>query len=154
MSICFSMNLSFYLDYLAINFSLHTNTHTHTHIYICIYVCVCVCVCGEITYFNMFSLAEGRKCFKLVCLPSRLGLLNTSTSLQSVTNCSLMSVLIYDTKQSDGEVPVILELWKMRSVPSLPSLRGPLWPGSTWYSRNYGSNRTKLFTYDKLNCLK
>ena len=35
----------------------------------------------------------------------------------------------YDTKQSDGESPVMLELWGMRSTPSLPSLPGPLWPG-------------------------
>ena len=34
----------------------------------------------------------------------------------------------YDTKQSDGEVPVMLELWRMRSTASLPSLPGPLWP--------------------------
>ena len=33
----------------------------------------------------------------------------------------------YDTKQSDGEVPVMLELWGMRSTFSL--LPGPLWPG-------------------------
>ena len=35
----------------------------------------------------------------------------------------------FDTKQSDGEVPAVLELWGMRSTPSLPSLPGPLWPG-------------------------
>ena len=35
----------------------------------------------------------------------------------------------YDTKQSDGEVPAVLELWGMRSTPSLPLLPGPLWPG-------------------------
>ena len=35
----------------------------------------------------------------------------------------------YDTKQSDGEVPAMLELWGMRSTSSLPSLPGPLWPG-------------------------
>ena len=40
-----------------------------------------------------------------------------------------MSVLIYDIKQPDGEVPVMLELWGMRSTPSLPLLPGPLWPG-------------------------
>ena len=34
-----------------------------------------------------------------------------------------------DTKQSDGEVPAMLELWEMRSTPLLPSLQGPLWPG-------------------------
>ena len=34
----------------------------------------------------------------------------------------------YDTKQSDNEVPVILEPWGMWITPSLPSLPGPLWP--------------------------
>ena len=32
----------------------------------------------------------------------------------------------YDTKQSDGEVPVMLGLWGIRSTPSLPLLPGPL----------------------------
>ena len=35
----------------------------------------------------------------------------------------------YATKQSDGEVPAMLELWGMRSTPSLPLLPGPLWTG-------------------------
>ena len=35
----------------------------------------------------------------------------------------------YETKQSDGEVPVMLELWGMQSTPLLPCLPGPLWPG-------------------------
>ena len=35
----------------------------------------------------------------------------------------------YDTKQSDGEVLVMLELWAMQNTPSLPSLPGPLSPG-------------------------
>ena len=35
----------------------------------------------------------------------------------------------YDTKQSDGEIPVMLGLWGMRSTSSLPLLPGPLWPG-------------------------
>ena len=35
----------------------------------------------------------------------------------------------YDTKQSDGEVPAVLELWGMWSTPSWPLLPGPLWPG-------------------------
>ena len=33
----------------------------------------------------------------------------------------------YDTKQSDGEVSVMLELWGIRRITSLPSLPGPLW---------------------------
>ena len=40
-----------------------------------------------------------------------------------------MSVLSYDTKQSDSEVPIMLGLWGKRSTPSLPSLPGPLWLG-------------------------
>ena len=35
----------------------------------------------------------------------------------------------YDTKQSDGEVPVMQELWGMWSTLSLPLLPGSLWPG-------------------------
>ena len=31
----------------------------------------------------------------------------------------------YDTKQSDREVPVMLELWGMQSTPLFPSLPGP-----------------------------
>ena len=32
----------------------------------------------------------------------------------------------YDTKQSDGEVPAVLELWGMQSTPLLTLLPGPL----------------------------
>ena len=35
----------------------------------------------------------------------------------------------YDTKHSDGEAPVMLELWGMQSTPSLPFLPGSPWPG-------------------------
>ena len=51
----------------------------------------------------------------------------------------------YDNKQSDGEVPAMLELWRMRSTPSLPSLPGPLWPGVVAPDKSpiYGLNRTK-----------
>ena len=51
----------------------------------------------------------------------------------------------YDTKQSDGEVPSMLELWGMQSTPSLPLLPGPLWPGVVAPDKGpmYGLNRTK-----------
>ena len=55
----------------------------------------------------------------------------------------------YETKQSDGEVPVMVELWGVHSTSSIPSLPGPLDSGPV-----YGSNKTKLRTYAKLNCLK
>ena len=38
------------------------------------------------------------------------------------------SVLDITPKQSDDEVPVMLELWGMQSTPSLPLLPGPRWP--------------------------
>ena len=52
----------------------------------------------------------------------------------------------YDTKQSDGKVPAVVELWWMRSTLSLPSLPGPLWPGVVAPDKGpiYGLNRTKL----------
>ena len=36
--------------------------------------------------------------------------------------------LRYDSKQSNGEVPVMLEIWGIQSTPSLTSLPGPLCP--------------------------
>ena len=60
----------------------------------------------------------------------------------------------YDTKQSDGEVSVILELWGMQIAPSSPSLPGPLWPSvvAPDMGHIYGSDRSKLCTYVILNC--
>ena len=51
----------------------------------------------------------------------------------------------YDTKQSDGEVPVMLEPRRMRSTPLLPSLPGSLWPRVVAPDKGpiYGSYRTK-----------
>ena len=51
----------------------------------------------------------------------------------------------YDTKQSDGEIPVMLELCGMLSTPLLPLLPGPLWPGVVALDMGpiYGLNRTK-----------
>ena len=61
--------------------------------------------------------------------PSQLGLQNTLTaSLQRVKTLQ-MSVYGYGTKQSDGEAPIMLELWGMWCIPLLPSLPGLLLPG-------------------------
>ena len=51
----------------------------------------------------------------------------------------------YDTKQSDIEVPVMLELWGMQSTPSLSLLPGPLWPRLVASVKGpiYELNRTK-----------
>ena len=55
----------------------------------------------------------------------------------------------YDTKQSDGEVSAMLELWRMRSTPSLPLLPSPLWPGVVAPDKGpiYGFNRTKPYFF-------
>ena len=52
-----------------------------------------------------------------------------------------------DTKQYDGDVSVMLELWEMRNPPILPSLPDPLWPGVVAPDKGpiYGLNRTKLW---------
>ena len=62
----------------------------------------------------------------------------------------------YNTKQSDDEAPLMLELRGMRSTSSMPSLPGPFWPRVVAPDKNpiYGSNTTKLRTYAKLNCSK
>ena len=79
----------------------------------------------------------------------------------------------YDTKQSDGGVPVMLELWGMQSIRSLPLLPGPLWPRIVvpdrvlsmdqielncvlilnWTDWNKTVLKIKLRTYAKLMCL-
>ena len=50
----------------------------------------------------------------------------------------------YDTKQSDGEVPVMLELWEMWTIPSLPSLLGPLQPGEVALDRVLSMGQIEL----------
>ena len=52
----------------------------------------------------------------------------------------------YDTKQFDGEVPVMLELWGMLSTSSLLSLSGQLWPGVV------PLDRALSIGYANLNC--
>ena len=84
-------------------------------IYIYIYMCVCVCVCISLLWF--ISCPVGWDC--------RIHRLQLYRGVRPPPN----EFLGYDTKQSDGEVPVIMGLWGMRSTPSLPLLPGPLWPG-------------------------
>ena len=61
----------------------------------------------------------------------------------------------YDSKQSDGEIPVMLELWGMGSTPSLPLLSGPLWSEVVVPNRILSMGQVELnSSYAKLNCLK
>ena len=54
---------------------------------------------------------------------------------------------VYDTKQSDGEAPVMLELWGMRSTPSFPSFPGLLCP------RVIATDRVLSVGQIELNCV-
>ena len=57
----------------------------------------------------------------------------------------------YDTKQSDGEVPVMLELQGMQSTPSLPSLPATFWPRAVAPYRVQSMSRIELNTLLMLN---
>ena len=56
----------------------------------------------------------------------------------------LQRVSCYDTKQSDGEVPVMQELWDMQNIPSLSSLPDPLWPRVETPDRVISMSQTEL----------
>ena len=53
----------------------------------------------------------------------------------------------FDTKQADGEALVMLELWGVRSTPSLPSLPGPLWLAVVAPDRVLRMDQIKLLTF-------
>ena len=76
--------------------------YIYMRVCMCVWVCICLVGCGC------------RIHWLLLCRGVRLPL----------NECPR-----YDAKQSDSEVAVMLELWGMRSTPSLLSLPGPLGPG-------------------------
>ena len=51
----------------------------------------------------------------------------------------------FNTKQFDGEVPVMQELLEMQSTPSLLSLLGPLWPGVVAHDKVLSMSQIELF---------
>ena len=51
-----------------------------------------------------------------------------SAGVVEYTYCTPNECPRYDTKQSAGKVPVLLEIWGMWITPSLPSLQGPSGP--------------------------
>ena len=58
---------------------------------------------------------------------------------------------VYDTKQSDGEDLVMLELWEMQSTPLLLSFPGLLWPGVVAPDRVLSMGQIKLNSVLMLN---
>ena len=51
----------------------------------------------------------------------------------------------YSIKLSNGEAPVMLELWRMQSTPLLPLPSGPLWPGGLAPDRVLSVGQIELF---------
>ena len=89
-------------------------------------------------YFKQFNLAQLNYC--LVGWRCKILRLLLCREVRPLPN----EYPSYDTKQSDCEVPVMLGLWGIRSIPSLPLLPGPLRPGMVAPDKGpvYGLNRT------------
>ena len=47
--------------------------------------------------------------------------------------------------KSDGEAPVMLELWEMWGAPSLSLFPGPLWPGVVALEKVISIDQIELF---------
>ena len=78
-------------------------------------------------------------------LPSWLGLQNTPTAFLQRGKTPTNKCPGYDTKQSDGLAPVMMELWGMQSTPSLLSLPGQSWPVVVAPNRILFMGQIKLF---------
>ena len=63
-----------------------------------------------------------------IFLAQSAGLKNRPTASLQRDNNNPYEYPGYDIKQSDGETPIMQELWGLQKTPSLPSLPGPLWP--------------------------
>ena len=92
----------------------------------------------------------------LVCLHTYTHRQTVAQSAEAVENTNCFSIggktppnerLGYETKQSDGEVPIMRNLWRMQSTPSLPFHLGPLWLGMV------ASNRVLFLSQTEPNCV-
>ena len=86
------------------------------------------CLSNDLFHRGMKQNMRNRLNFFSNGLSNWLGRQNTPTAYLQRGKAPPHNVCAgYDTKQSDDEVPVMLELWGMRSTSSLPLLPGPLW---------------------------
>ena len=70
--------------------------------------------------------------------------LQTVSGVRCIHRLNHDECLRNDTKESDSEPPVMVEVWGMRSTPSLPSLPGPLWPRVVAPDRVLSMDQIKL----------
>ena len=122
------------------------NRQKSIHIYIYIYIYIHIYI-----YIYTFSLFH-------FLFPRRLFLYNTLTTyLQRSKPHQWMSS--YDTKQSDCEFPVLLEVWGILGVPLSLSFPGLPWPGVVVPDMVLSKGKIELnweekMNYAKLNCFK
>ena len=160
------------------NTHTHTHTHTHTYIYIYIYIYIyCIypippprteCDNGPIFQhskdFRIFHILDWLLGMATVPnLPHYIPILVYTfkswtrkpwreSPYREVRPSIFNECPVYDTKQADGEAPVMLELWRIWSTPfiAIASRSTLAWSGSTWQSPVYWSNRTVWH----LNCMQ
>ena len=107
---------------------------------------------NPISYLFVFCDSSSLKGFSHSTWPCQLGLQNTQTaSLQRGQTPHTSECHRYDTKQSDGEAPVMLELWGMWSAYSVPSLPSPLRPGVVAFERVLSMGQIELNCVLRLN---
>ena len=111
---------------------IHKRTHTHTHIYIYIYTRT-----HAHTHIYIYLRAHIHTC--PVGWGCRIYQLLFCREVRPTNECPG-----YDTKQSDAEVPVLLELWGMRCTPSLTLLAGQLRPGVVALDRALSMGQIEL----------
>ena len=143
--------------------SLYVYMCIYMYVLLCMSICVSLSVCTCVRVLPMcLHACVWVIIFSLTC-PVGWGCRIQRLHLCREISPPPTSVLLYDTKQSDGVVPVML-----RSTPSLPSLSGSLWPGVVAPDRVLSIGQLelkrgflslqflalKLRIYAKLNCLK
>ena len=78
---------------------------------------------------------------------------NTFKKCGPVSWIPQMSVLIYDSKEFDNEVQVMMEIWRMRSSPLLPSLPDQLGFGVEALDRVQSMGQIKLKCVTTINSM-
>ena len=123
--------------YIHIKADIYTHTHENEHVQIYARNHLCIQIHTKTLMYTHKQTHENRCILESMHIPTyaRKHMLTQSVSAANTQTASPQRGKTpakeypgYDTKQSDGEVPVMLELWEMRSTPSLPSHPGPIWP--------------------------
>ena len=120
--------------------------------YICIYTCIYIYafmhihihsykhICHIILLY--ISELQNHNPYELCIWGYRIHRLHLCRGIRSHPQCPG-----YDTKQSDGEVPALLELWGMWSTPLLPLIQGSLWGGMIASDRALSMGYIELTAY-------